>query len=380
MPAKRSRRTSISSEDAEPLARIDRPLTLIAQVEQTLRRAVAEGVFAGDRLPTLVELADQLGVSRETVRLALEALQRDGLLIKHRRRGTIIHDPGVPTQLLPAANTVGYLQADYSPEHGDGELITSASSSLMFNGALTEAGSAGLPMVVRSARIVKLRSAFDELCSQARLCGVIFASVAEEKLLRRLAGMNLPAVLLDHDLHLPKLNSIRPDAFGRAKIAVKHLAELGHRRIALAQWHQQDLNPWHLRGYREGMRDAGLRVRREWEVFVRISPAGAAEVVDSIVNTSPRPTSVICFNNALANFVIDAATKRGLRVPEDLSVLGGGGNDVVGLTCLQLDWFDLGRQAMRMLLRAMNEGPEHVPEHQVVAYELHEGRTTTPLD
>jgi DNA-binding LacI/PurR family transcriptional regulator/biotin operon repressor len=336
---------------------------------------VAEGVFAGDRLPSVIQLAEQLGVSRETVRLALDALQRDGLLVKHRRRGTIIHDPGVPKQLLPAANTVAYLQADYSPEQGEVELITSAASSLAFHGALTEAGAAGLPMVVRSARIVKLRAAFDELCAQSRLCGVIFASVAEEKLMRRVAAMNLPAVLLDHDLHVPKLSSLRPDAFGRAKLAVEYLAGLGHRRIAIAQWHQQDLNPWHLRGYREGMRDAGLRVRREWELFVPISRPGANQVIDSIVKATQPPTAILCFNNALANFVIEAATERGLRVPEDLSVLGGGGNDVVGLTCLQLDWFDLGRQAMRMLVRAMKDGQRHVPEHKVVPYELQVGRT-----
>lgn len=366
------------AEEVE-LPRIDRPLTLTAQVEQTLRRAVAEGVFAGDRLPSVIQLAEQLGVSRETVRLALDALQRDGLLRKHRRRGTIIHDPGVPQQLLPAANTVAYLQADYSPEQGEGELITSAASSLAFHGALTEAGAAGLPMVVRSARIVKLRSAFDELCSQARLCGVIFASIAEEKLMRRVAAMNLPAVLLDHDLHVPKLSSLRPDAFGRAKLGVEYLAGLGHRRIAIAQWHQQDLNPWHLRGYREGMRDAGLRVRREWEIFVPISRPGANQVIDSILKASQPPTAVLCFNNALANFVIEGAAERGLHVPEDLSILGGGGNDVVGLTCLQLDWFDLGRQAMRMLLRAMKDGERHVPEHKVVPYQLQMGRTVTEL-
>ncbi len=367
------------STENDSLHRIERPLTLFAQVEQTLRRAVAEGVFAGDRLPTMVQLAEQLGVSRETVRLALEALQRDGLLVKHRRRGTILHSASVPTQLLPVATTVAYLQADYGPEQGEGEFITQATSSVMFHGALSEAGDAGLQLVVRSARIVKLRSAFDELCTQNRLCGVIFASVAEEKLLRRVNGMNLPTVLLDHDLHLPKLNSIRPDAFGRAKLAVQHLARLGHRRIALAQWHQQDLNPWHLRGYREGMREEGLRARREWECFVPISKTGAEQVIQSLTKSSQRPTAILCFSNTLANFVIEAAEGRGLHVPENLSVIGGGGGHVVGLTCVQLDWFELGRQAMRMLVRAIRDGEEHRPEHEVMAYQLKPGRTTAVL-
>lgn len=358
--------------------RIDRPLTLIAQVEQTLRRVIADGVFVNGRLPTTVELAEQLGVSRETVRLALEPLQQEGLLVKQRRRGTFVNAPSVPTTLGSTSTIVGYLQADYSTEQGESEVITRATSSYLLDGALVEAGEAGFQMVVRSARIVHLKKAFDELSAQAQLRGVIFASIAEEKLIRRLVGTGLPAVLLDHDLHLPKISSIRPDSHDATKLAVQHLAELGHRRIALAHWHQEDLNPWRLRGYREGMREARLRCRRSWETFVPINRAGAAEVVDTILNTSPQPTAVICFNNSLANFVIDAAEDRGLRAPEDLSVVGGGGGDVIGLTCVQLDWYDLGREAMRLLLRAIEEGENHRPDHKVIPYKLQEGRTTAP--
>ena len=367
------------SSPQNELDRIHRPLTLIAQAEQTLRRALADGVFPGDRLPTTVELAEQLGVSRETVRLALESLQQEGLLVKQRRRGTFINAPTVPTSLIPKSTVVGYLQADYSTDHGDSENVTRATSSRILDGALVEAGAAGYQMVMRSARIGSLRNAFDELSMQARLRGVIFASIAEEKFLRRLAGLDIPAVLLDHDLNLPKINSIRPDAFGRAKLAVQHLAELGHRRIALAHWHQEDLNPWHLRGYREGMREAGLRCRRTWEMFVRINREGGGEVVEAILQTTPQPTAVVCFSNPLANFVVDAALERGLQVPEELSVVGGGGADVAGLTCAQLDWHDLGRRAMKLLLDAINDGDGHKPKHEVVPYQLRPGRTTRSI-
>ena len=374
MAKKRKKASKKKRPKADPIARIERPLTLIAQVEQTLRRAVNEGVFPGDRLPTTVDLSEQLGVSRETVRLALDSLQREGLLVKHRRRGTFVNAPEVPTKLVPTSMVLGYLQADYSPDHGEAEVITRATSSYMFDGALVEAGNAAFQLIARSARIGQLRTAFEELTSQARLRGVIFASIAEEKLLRRLSGLNLPAVILDHDLNLPKVSSIRPDSFQRAKLSVQQLAKMGHRRIALAEWHQGDLNPWNLRGYRDGMREAGLRCRRVWEIHVPITQAGAAEVVASILSTSPQPTAVICFSNALASFVFDAATERGLRVPEDLSIVGGGGGEVIGLTCTQLDWYDLGKQAMKLLLDEIDNS-NHKPEHRVVPYKWKSGRT-----
>jgi hypothetical protein len=57
---KKKRAITKGAADKQPLERLDRPVTLTGQVEQTLRRAIAEDVFPGDRLPTTVKLADQL--------------------------------------------------------------------------------------------------------------------------------------------------------------------------------------------------------------------------------------------------------------------------------------------------------------------------------
>ena len=58
--------------------RLERPPSLTVRVEQMLRQAIAEGQFVNGKLPTEVELAKQLGVSRETVRLAAENLHAKG--------------------------------------------------------------------------------------------------------------------------------------------------------------------------------------------------------------------------------------------------------------------------------------------------------------
>src|SRR6266404_4719399 len=100
------------SRDDTDFNRLDRPLSLTAQVEQLLRRAIASGRFAGGKLPTEVDLAEQLGVSRETVRLAAENLQREGLLVKIRRKGTFTQMPAMPEELPTiASRLIGYLSA-----------------------------------------------------------------------------------------------------------------------------------------------------------------------------------------------------------------------------------------------------------------------------
>jgi LacI family transcriptional regulator len=352
-------------------------VSLVAQVEQVLRQAIAEERWAGGRLPTEVELAEQLGVSRETVRLAAEALQREGLLVKIRRRGTFTQAPQGPLQLKQVESTlVGYLQADYPTAQGQEEAVTRAISGLMLQGALEEAGRAGFKLVVQHAPHTQLSEAFQQLYQHTRLRGVIFASCGEEKLLRRAPGLGLPTVLLDHDLHLPQISSLRDDSFEAARQAVQYLAHLGHRRIAFALWRQTELNPWRLAGYRQGLRDAALPRRRRWEIPAELTEAGAGQVVERWLGLAPRPTALYCFNNTLARFVHAELLRQGVDVPRDVSVMGGGGEEVSGLTCHQADWHQMGRQAVQILLRALADPHGSTPEHHLSPHVLRVGLTT----
>jgi DNA-binding LacI/PurR family transcriptional regulator len=223
-----------------------------------------------------------------------------------------------------------------------------------------------------------MSAAFAQLQQSRQLRGVVFAHYGEEKLLRRVSGLGLPVVLVDHDLPLPGVHSVRDDSFEGARLAVRHLAALGHRRIAFANWHHTDLNPWRLQGYRQGLRDAGLPRRRAWEFSAELTPAGAEEVVERLLALSPRPTALYCFNNTLARLVIEGLAERGLRVPEDISVMGGGGEEVPGLTCNQADWHQIGRTAVQVLLRTLANPGGHAPEHHLSPHTLCPGQTTAP--
>jgi DNA-binding LacI/PurR family transcriptional regulator len=366
-----------ASGDAPSLGRLSRPLSLKTQVEQLLRQAITEGRFAGGQLPTEVELAEQLGVSRETVRRAADVLQGEGLLVKIRRKGTFTQPPRVT---LPAQTTdatlLGYLQADYPAAQGQEEAVTRAASGLMLQGALAEAGRAGFELVVRHAPHTQMGPAFQQLIQNAPLRGVIFASCGEEKLLRRVLGLGLPTVLLDHDLPLPHLHSIRDDSLESARQAVQYLASLGHRRIAFAHWHQADLNPWRLRGYRQGLRDANLPRRRCWEILTELTESGARQVVERLLVLEPRPSAVYCFNNTLARLVHEELRRQDVRVPRDLSVMGAGGEEVPGLTCHQVDWYQMGLTAVQTLLRALADPNRHAPERHLSPHTLRIGQTT----
>lgn len=362
-----------------PLGRITRPPTLVAQVEQALRQAIAEDRFPNGKLPTEVELAEQLGVSRETVRLAAEALQRDGLVVKIRRRGTFTRPPRIGPVALVKPKVIGYLQTDFLDPHGHEEVANREISGRILQGAVEEAGKAGFQLMVRQTTNREWRKVVQEMALGGRLGGLICASYHEEKMLRRVAAAGLPTVLVDEDTTVPGILSVRDDSFDGAVQAVRYLARLGHQRIAYAHWSRAEMNPSRPLGYRKGMRDEGLYRRRQWEISTELTEAGVKQLVDRLLALRPVPTALYCFNNTLASLAIDELQQRGFRVPEDFSVMGAGGEEVRGLTCHQADWHQMGRTAMQILLRAL-ESPRPVRRQNVcLPHVLRVGESTAAL-
>ncbi|MBL8828462.1 MAG: GntR family transcriptional regulator [Planctomycetaceae bacterium] len=362
----------------EPVERLDRPVPLVLLVEQALRRAITEQTFPDGKLPTEVELAEGFGVSRETVRRAAEVLQREGLLRKYRRRGTVV-ESARPTIRWPQRETsklIGFVVANYRTGNA-GDDVATGTDGAMLQGAVDCAGESQFEVIVRSAAPAKMRECFEQLVGNHALRGAILASVAEEKPLKKLGGRALPLVLLDHDLHVPKTPSIRDDSALGSRLAVEHLVALGHRQIAYVHWQQADLNPWRLRGYREGLTEAGVRRRKNYELFASISEAGGQATAEALLALKPRPTAVVCFNNTLARWLIVALRALSMQVPRDVSVVGCGGEAIFDLTTCQVDWYQMGRQAMRMLLDQVDD-PTRQNQHIRVAPVLSLGTTTAP--
>ncbi len=361
------------------LGRLNQPPRLVVQVELALRQAIAQNHFPDGKLPTLVELARQLGVGKETVRAAADAIQRDGLLVKYRHRGTFTR-PSPLTGQPQAVQTrlLGYLQADFLVHAGQEEMANRGISSLMLQGAQAAAEDAGFKLVVVHAPHSRWHESAQQLYENWRLRGLILASYHDDKLLRRLTARGLPTVLLDEDSNVPHINFIRDDSVQGARRAVLYLARLGHRRIAYADWSRPEMNRCRPMGYRQGLLDAGLRHRKCWEFPTELTEAGACQLIDLFLRLTPQPTALYCFNNTLARFVVAELRRRGIRVPADLSVMGAGGEDVPELTCHQVNWQRMGRRAVQMLLRGIAHPDRSAAEHFLCAHTLRAGQTTGP--
>lgn len=196
----------------------------------------------------------------------------------------------------------------------------------------------------------------------------------------RTSGLALVAVDPPNALD-PSVVSIGSDHWAGGLQATQHLLDLGHRRIAFVGG--SPTNPaFRARygGYREALLAAGLP---EDPALVSNEGMGTAEQVSARMLALPdRPTGVFASNDGDAFGVLRAATAAGLRVPEDLSIVGYDDTyasvaSSVLLTTVRTPMHDIGRTALTTLLR-MADGEPPITHRLQLATALVRRETTAP--
>lgn len=137
------------------------------------------------------------------------------------------------------------------------------------------------------------------------------------------AGTEIPVVAIDPHTGRADLPTVESDSFGGALTANRHLIELGHRRIGFLAG-RPDLRSAGLRdaGYRRALSDAGIPLDPSLVGIGRYELDVTRESARVMLSGESRPTAIFAANDLSAIAVIDVAHELGLRVPEDLSVIG----------------------------------------------------------
>ncbi len=218
-----------------------------------------------------------------------------------------------------------------------------------------------------------------------RVDGVITLNLpvadAELELLNRLG---LPVVAIGSPV--PGRPLVQIDDRAAVRMATEHLIGLGHRRIGyigavpLNVAHVQ--TPWaRLDSYETTMADHDLAVRPDWVVASDwTADASAADIVP-VLRSADRPTAIVAASDEIAIGVIQAARRLGVRVPEDLSVVGIDDytlSAVMDLTTVRQDVTLQGQTAARLLLDVLDDDAECVDRAVTIPIELIVRGTTAP--
>lgn len=200
-----------------------------------------------------------------------------------------------------------------------------------------------------------------------------------------LAAAGIPLVVLAGDLD-PRFDCVALDATLAAREATEHLLRSGRRRIAAVGAHADETDglpqPRTL-GYRQAMARAGLRPPTTYlPPTTGQRHADGYRAAETLLTGQQRPDAIFCFNDCLASGVLRAAADTGLRVPEDLAVIGMGDSDEgrysrPTLSTVAADPTFIARNGLELLVRRLKDtagaAGQIVAPHMVIPRE-----STTP--
>jgi LacI family transcriptional regulator len=299
---------------------------LYAQIAARVRRDVREGVYArGTRLPAEVDLARQLGVSRGTVRQALTSLLGEGLLQTVPGRGTFVVDGSSQ----PAAGMIGMILPSVvrarNPEliDGAGETLRQAGYSLLL-------GISGDDTWLESDQLQRLAG--------QGASGLIVYTVdgaLDVPALRRLVDRGFPVVLIDRYIPDLAVDTVTMDNLGGGFLATQHLAEQGYRRIGYVGTDNIGTSSIveRMAGYRWALEQYGLPctadvvcvdIRRllAWPPHEPEKEQHNERVLRAFLSRVGRPEAIFVCNDYVAFQVVRVAESLGMRVPDDLALVG----------------------------------------------------------
>jgi len=201
--------------------------------------------------------------------------------------------------------------------------------------------------------------------------GIIFVEYSHLALNETLLRSNKPYVFVHRLFGSTIKNSIVPDDYNGATVAVQHLIGLGHQRIAYINgpenWHSAQRR---LTGYRDVMAAHNLVIPPayiqpgEWEYD------NGYQAVLNLLKLSDPPTAIFAANDLMALGAISALQDAGLNVPKHVAVVGYDNRDFAKIvrpriTTVSMPVYEMGRTAAELLVKQIAEGRQEADEIRV---------------
>ena len=191
---------------------------------------------------------------------------------------------------------------------------------------------------------------------------VLATATLHDRLLAEVAAADLPVVLMNRLSQDYSFPAVSVDNEQGARMAVSHLARLGHTRIAhIAGPQEASTGVSRLRGFREGMASHGLEVREDLIAYAgRYTVEDGTRCAGELLAVPGGFTAVAAANDMLAVGCYAALDEAGLQCPDDISVIGFNDMPFIDrlrppLTTVRFPHYQLGTEAAQLLLERIGE-------------------------
>lgn len=254
----------------------------------------------------------------------------------------VINNLGNVTPELCRAVKEAIRELDYNPNHAARSLVKRKTNSIgiivnnlhdpFFYGLLRgfEEGAQQTSYNVMFCSVVNGDAAMKEkyvrLLSNGMVDGIILygSYMADESAIRYLHENRMEDyVMIENDIPGLACNKLLVDNVGGARQAVEYLIEQGHKHIAhICGNPNKKVTMDRFNGYVETMREHGLEVRENYIQHTSSNYASGYDCMKRMLECTDRPTAVFCSDDAIASYAVRAALDCGLRIPQDLSIIG----------------------------------------------------------
>ena len=315
--------------------------------------------------PTMRQVAERAGVSTALVSLVM----RDEPNVSDHRRALVLqaaddlgYRPNVLARNLASrrTRTIGVVLNDlHNPFFAE-----------IVDGLQHAAGVGGYRVLIGNGQHSKAgEQEAVETFLQFRVDGLVMAGPTVAVSAMERAASSAAVVVVGRKTRSTKLDTVNSDDVLGARLAVDHLVHLGHRRIAHIDGGSGAGSASRRKGYVAAMDESGLG-EHSMTAAGDFSEAGGSAGAAELLSRSPRPTAIFAANDLSAVGAVDAAEDAGLRVPDDISIVGYDNTALaemhhMSLTTINQPREDLGRIALELLLQRLDDGRTAAIHHVV---------------
>lgn len=338
-------------------------LSKYMQIAEYFKAQITEGIInPGDQLLTESEIATKFNVSRHTVRIALMQLEKVGYIYKEQGKGTFCSLRNKDTKKGTIAVLATYMSNYIFPSiiRGIEEVLSDAGYNLMLLNTNNE----------KQKEAECLKKIIDN-----DVVGLIVEPTMSAyenvnlKWYKELEKKDIPYIMMHAKYdELDPAFVIMDDIYG-GYLITKYLLQLGHRKIA-GIFKRDDLQGVNRQlGYTKAMNEFGVTLRDDFinNFETKEESYVPYEFTRNIIKKKEIPTAIICYNDQIATYVLQAIRDAGLRIPKDISITGYDDSDIAIATELKFTTVvhpkeDMGRRTARLIIN-MIEGKVKKPTY-----------------